>query len=134
MSTSSPAYLFLGTFQQFGYELVAFIPKLLAALIIWVVGKYFLNVGMSALERVKLKNAKGINKFLESFRYLLMPFGKLILFLIVLDYLGIGRTVIDAFLSGLSFAVAIALGLAFGKAFEPYVKDFVDDFKKQLEK
>jgi putative Mn2+ efflux pump MntP len=112
MDSGSPAYLFLGTFQQFGYQFVAFIPKILAALIIWVIGKYFLSMGISALERIKVGKAKGVNK----------------------DYLGIGRTVIDSFLSGLSFAVAIALGLAFGKALEPDVKQLVENFKAQLEK
>lgn len=91
-------------------------------------------MGISALERIKLDKAKSLNKVLESFTFILLPLGKLILFLVVLDYLGIGRTVIDAFLSGLSFAVAIALGLAFGKALEPDAKEFVDNFKKQLEK
>lgn len=134
MNPSSPAYLFLGTFQQFGYQFLAFIPKILTALIIWVVGKYFLNVGINALERIKPDKAKGVRKFLDTFTSVLLPLGKLILFLVILDYLGIGRTVIDAFLSGLSFAVAIALGLAFGKALEPDVKKFVDDFKEQLEK
>lgn len=134
MSPSSPAYLFFGSFQQFGYQLLAFIPKVLTALIIWVIGKYFLNIGISTLKRVKLEKAKGLNKFLESFTAILLPLGKVILFLVVLDYLGIGRTIIDAFFSGLSFAVAIAVGLSFGKALEPDVKQLVDDFKKQLEK
>ena len=134
MNGKSPAYLFLGTFQQFGYQLVSFIPKLLAALIIWVIGKYFLNLGISALEKIKLEKAKGVNKVLRSFTQILLPLGKLVLFLVILDYLGIGRTVMNAFLSGLSFAVAIALGLAFGRAIEPYVKQFVEDFKSQLEK
>jgi small conductance mechanosensitive channel len=134
LNSTSPAFLFLGSFQQFGYQLVGFIPKLLAALIIWVIGKYLLHMGISALERIRLDKAKGLNKVLDSFTFILLPLGKLILFLVVLDYLGIGRTVIDAFLSGLSFAVAIALGLAFGKALEPDAKELVDNFKKQLEK
>ncbi|MBN1168899.1 hypothetical protein JXA63_03325 [Candidatus Woesebacteria bacterium] len=134
MNTASPAYLFLGTFQQFGYQFLAFIPKVLTALIIWVIGKYFLNVGIGALRKIRLDKAKGLNKFMDSFINILMPLGKLILFLVILDYLGIGRTVIDAFLSGLSFAVAIALGFAFGKALEPDAKQLVEDFKKQLEK
>ena len=75
-----------------------------------------------------------MNKILQSFTQILLPLGKFILFLVILDYLGIGRTVIDAFLSGFSFAVAIALGISFGKALEPDVKQLVENFKKQLEK
>jgi len=54
--------------------------------------------------------------------------------LVVLDYLGVGRTIIGAVASGLTLMVAIALGLAFGKALEEDAKEIVQQFKKHLGK
>jgi hypothetical protein len=58
----------------------------------------------------------------------------LILVLIVLDYLGIGRTVIGAFTNGLTLALAIALGLAFGKALEKDAAELVGKVRRYLKK
>ena len=89
--------------------------------------------GVNLLKKVELKGAKPVNKLVQQLAYILWPLGKVILFLVVLDYLGIGRTVISALLSGLTFAIAIALGLAFGKALEGDAKEVVDSIKRQLE-
>jgi small conductance mechanosensitive channel len=132
---TSPALVFFSAMQQLLNQLVGFIPKLLVAIIIWVVGKYIIGLGVNLIKRVQLKGvAKPVNKLVESLAYILLPLGKVILFLIILDYLGIGRTVINALLSGVSFAIAIAVGLAFGKAFEDDAKALVESVKKQLDK
>jgi hypothetical protein len=115
-------------------SMISFIPKLLVALIIWYLGKSLIGWGVALLKRVKVEGAKPVNKLVESTTYILMPLGKVVLFLIVLDYLGIGSSVIQALVSGVTFAIAIAVGLAFGEALKPYAKDLVEDAKKQLEK
>ena len=131
---TNPALIFFTAMQQLLYQLVGFIPKLIVALIIWIVGKYFIGVGINLIRKVQIKGAKPVNKLVESLAYILLPLGKVLLFLIILDYLGIGRTVINALLSGLTFAIAIAVGLAFGKAFEDDARAIVESVKRQLEK
>ncbi len=128
------ANIFVVSMQQLSSQLVVFIPKLIVALIIWIVGKYFIVLGVNLLKKVKVKGATPVNKLVESLAFILLPLGKVLLVLIILDYLGIGRTVISALLSGLTFAIAIAAGLAFGKAFEDDARAIVDSVKRQLEK
>lgn len=123
-----------GKLVVFLFQFLAFVPKLFVAVVIWVVGKLFIRLGIDALRKVEIKGAKPVNKFVDTLAFVLMPVGKVLLFLIILDYLGIGRTVINAVLSGLTFAVAIALGLSFGKAFEHDAKEMYESVKKQLNK
>lgn len=128
------ASVFVSAMQEFVFEIVAFIPKLIVAIIIWYLGRYLIAWGIKIVKRLKFKGAKPVNKIVETFTFVIEPVGKVFLALVVLDYLGIGRTVISAVLSGLTFAIAIALGIAFGKALEPDAKDLVKEVKKQLEK
>ncbi|MCH7641386.1 hypothetical protein IID22_04270 [Patescibacteria group bacterium] len=128
------ALVFAAAMQQFLLQLAGFIPKLIVALIIWIVGKWIIYWGVNLLKRVQIKKVKPVNRLVELLAYILLPLGKVILILVVLDYLGIGRTVISALLSGITFAIAIAIGLAFGRALEPDAKAIVDSVKKQLEK
>ncbi len=131
---TNPALILVSSLQQFLYQLLGFVPKLIVALVIWFVGKWMVAWGVNLLKKVELKGAKPVNKLVQQLAYILLPLGKVILFLVVLDYLGIGRTVIGALLSGLTFAIAITLGLAFGKALEDDAKAVVDSIKRQLEK
>lgn len=131
---TNPALILISSLQQFLYQLLGFIPKLVVALVIWIVGKWIVVWAVNLLKKVELKGAKPVNRLVQQLAYILLPFGKVILFLVVLDYLGIGRTVINALLSGLTFAIAITLGLAFGKALEDDAKAVVDSIKRQLEK
>ena len=131
---TNPALILISSLQQFLYQLLGFVPKLVVALVIWIVGKWIVVWAVNLLKKVELKGAKPVNRLVQQLAYILLPFGKVILFLVVLDYLGIGRTVINALLSGLTFAIAITLGLAFGKALEDDAKAVVDSIKRQLEK
>ena len=126
--------VFVASWQQLFFQLMGLIPKILAALIIWIVGKYFISWGINLLKRVDTKGVKPARKLLDSFTFILMPLGKVFLFLIILDYLGIGSSVISALVSGITFAIAIAVGLAFGKALEDDAKAIVQSIKKELEK
>ncbi len=131
---TNPALILVSSLQQFLYQLLGFVPKLVVALAIWIVGKWIVVWAVNLLKKVELKGAKPVNKLVQQLAYILLPLGKVILFLVVLDYLGIGRTVISALLSGVTFAIAITLGLAFGKALEDDAKAVVDSIKRQLEK
>ena len=131
---TNPALILVSSLQQFLYQLLGFVPKLIVALAIWIVGKWIVVWAVNLLKKVELKGAKPVNKLVQQLAYILLPLGKVILFLVVLDYLGIGRTVISALLSGVTFAIAITLGLAFGKALEDDAKAVVDSIKRQLEK
>lgn len=129
------ALVFVSAFQQFLFDFLSFIPKLLVALLIWMLGKYVIKLGIGLLKKTKVSAHPGSwDRVVDSLANFLMPIGKIILFLIILDYLGVGRTVIEALLSGLTFAIAIALGLSFGKAIEGDVKGLVDSVRKEMEK
>jgi hypothetical protein len=130
----SLAQVFVGSIQTLLFQMINFLPKLVVAILIWWVGKYIIHLAVHFLGKIRFEGAKPVNNLVEMLGNLIMPFGKVVLFFVILDYLGIGRTVINALLSGLTFAVAIALGLAFSKAIEDDVKKLVDDAKKHLEK
>ena len=74
------------------------------------------------------------DKALDTVTQVVLVLGKFLLVLIVLDYLGIAQSLVNALLNGLSFAVAIALGLAFGKAFEDDAKHLVNEAKRHINK
>ena len=126
------ANIIISSFQLLVSQLVVWIPKLLIALVIWYVGKYFLALAIKWLKKIDVPGTKLDEKLIKKFGDIFLPAGKFLLFLIVLDYLGIGQSLISAFASGLTFAVAIALGIAFGKALEPDAKETVEKLKKYI--
>ncbi len=128
------AEIFVGALRLLLLQLVGFIPKLLVALIIWIVGKYFINLGVGFIRKIEVKKVKPVSRLLDSLVFILLPLGKVLLFLIILDYLGIGSSVVQALVSGFTFAIAIAIGLAFGKALEEDARKIVESVRKQLEK
>lgn len=128
------AQVFVDSFGLLFTQLLGLIPRLFVALVIWIVGKYFLNTGVFLLKKVDVKEVKEVGKFVGSLVFVLLPLGKVLLVLIILDYLGIGRSVIAPVVSGFTYAIAIAAGIAFGRALEPDARRLVDGIKKQLEK
>jgi len=126
--------ILVGAIQLLLVQLAGFIPKLLIALIIWIVGKYFINLGVGLIRKIKVKKIKPVSRLLDSLTFILLPLGKVLLALIILDYLGIGGSVIQALVNGFTFAIAIAIGLAFGRALEDDARKIVESVKKQLEK
>ncbi len=123
--------IFLDVFQQLLNQLVGLLPKVIVSVAIWSTGRYFLGIARDLIKKVNLKGTKIENKTVRSLSSLVWVWGKFLLVLIILDYLGIGRTVISAFVSGLTFAVAIALGIAFGEALKPEVRNLVELLRKQ---
>lgn len=126
--------IFVGAMRLLLVQLAGFIPKLLIALVIWIVGKYFINLGVGLIKKIKVEKIKPVSRLLDSLAFILLPLGKVLLALIILDYLGIGGSVIQALVSGFTFAIAIAIGLAFGRALEDDARKIVESVRKQLEK
>lgn len=121
--------LIVSSLNQLIIEVVTFIPTLLAALIIWLVGRWILDTGLNMISRLDLKWTSLDNHVMDRLIPLLGLFGKFVLILIVLDFLGIGSTIIGSITQGLVFAVAIALGIAFGKALEGDAQSLVKQIK-----
>jgi len=124
----------LGALSQVWIQMLVFIPKIIVALIIWVIGKYFINLGVALVRKIDIKGTKIDNHLIRIFSSVVLVIGKFLLVLVILDFLGVGRTIVGAVASGLTLMVAIALGLAFGKALEEDAKEVVQEFKKHLKK
>lgn len=126
--------IFIGAMQQLIIQMAAFLPKVVIAVLIWLIGVYFLNLGVNLIKKVNIKRTRLDDQAIEFLAKVALPLGKFILVLIILDYLGVGRTVIGAFVNGLSFAIAIALGIAFGRALEEDASGLVREARKHLRK
>jgi len=113
----------LGVFYSQSLNLII---KVLVALLIWWLGKKLLAGAVKLAAKVDL----GIKKIPE----VVEKVGKVVLALVVLDYLGIGRTIIAALVNGLTLMIAIALGLAFGQALAPEAKKIVSRFQREFNK
>ena len=114
-------------------QLVNLIPKLIITLIIWWAGKYLINLGTKLIRKIDIKGTKIDDKIISASSSFILIAGKILLVLIILDYWGIGKTIIGALANGLTITFAIAIGLAFGKALEPEAKNLVERFKNKLE-
>lgn len=122
----------VNSFQQLLDQMALFLPKLIVAVVIWFIGSYLLKLAIGILKRLDLRGLKIDNVFVSTLMDIIWYLGKFLLILVVLDYLGIGRTIIGAFVNGLAFAIAIALGLSFGKALEPDAKDLVQKVREHI--
>ncbi len=111
----------LGVFYSQSLNLIV---KVLVALLIWWLGKKLLGAAVKLVSKFDL-GIKSIPEVVEKV-------GKAVLVLVVLDYLGIGRTIIAALVNGLTIMIAIALGLAFGQALTPEAKKMVARFQREL--
>jgi len=130
---NEPFNIIVTALNQLAIQLVNLLPKLIITLIIWWVGKYLITLGVKLIRKIDIKGTKIDNKIINASSSVILIAGKVLLVLIILDYWGIGRTIIAALINGLTITFAIALGLAFGKALEPEAKNLVERFKKKLE-
>lgn len=128
-----PFNIIIIALNQLAVQLVNFLPKLIITLVIWWVGKYLINLGVKLIRKIDIKKTKIDDKIISAISSITLIAGKILLVLVILDYWGIGKTIIGALANGLTLTFAIALGLAFGKALEPEAKDLVEKFKKKLE-
>lgn len=124
----------VNSFQQLLNQMALFLPKLIVAVVIWFLGSYLLKLAIGILKKIDLSGLKIDNVLVSTLIDIIWYLGKLLLILVVLDYLGIGRTIIGAFVNGLAFAIAIALGLSFGKALEPDAKDLVQKIRGHIKR
>ena len=130
---NEPFNIIVTALNQLAIQLVNLLHKLIITLIIWWVGKYLITLGVKLIRKIDIKGTKIDNKIINASSSVILIAGKVLLVLIILDYWGIGRTIIAALVNGLTITFAIALGLAFGKALEPEAKNLVERFKKKLE-
>lgn len=127
-----PVLVITQALEDLAVDMLSVIPKLVIALVIWYVGKYLLGFTSKLVKKLDLKGTKADDKAISTIVRLITVVGQVLLVLIILDYLGIGRTVVGAITNGLTFAVAIALGLAFGKALEDDAQSAVKTIKSFL--
>jgi len=126
----NPAEITFQALNSMVLQLANLLPKLIVALIIWYLGKYLLGLAISLIKKIDIKKTKVDDKAIGMLVALVDIVGRIVLVLVILDYLGIGRTIIAALTQGVTFAIAIALGLSFGKALEEDAKRIVANFRK----
>lgn len=129
-----PVTVVVGALNQLLLDLLEIVPMLIIALVVWYLGIYFLSIVTKIINRLNVKKTKLDDRALTTLANIVNGVGRFVLVLIILDYLGIGRTIVNAVATGFTYAVAIALGLAFGKALEPEAVDVVTSVKKFLKK
>ena len=124
----------LTALNQVWVQILVFIPKIIVAIVIWVIGKYLINLGIALIRKIDIKGTKIDDYLIGIFSNIVLVVGKILLVLVILDFLGVGRTIIGAVANGLTLMVAIALGLAFGKALEEDAREIVQQLRKHLGK
>ncbi len=117
----------------FVVQTFAFLVKLVVAYIIWLLGNYLIEFLDKAIRKLDIKEWKLDDYVRETLIKIGRPLAKVVLFLVVLDYLGIGDSVITALTQGLTFMVAIALGIAFGDSLRPEARKLVEEFKQRTD-
>jgi hypothetical protein len=117
--------------QYFLAQSLAFLIKLVAAYVIWLIGRFVINSAVTILNKVDIKSWKLDDTIRNTLIKIGVPTAKFVLILVILDFLGIGSSVVGALAQGLALTVAITLGLAFGEALKPEAKRIVDDFKRE---
>jgi hypothetical protein len=116
-------------------QILAFLPMLLIALIIWFLGSYLIEIGGKLFKKYFVKNIHPTpQSHLNLITRTIVVAGKIFLILFILDYLGIGKTFIVALTSSLSNAIAIMIGLSFGLALQDDAKKVIENVKKYLDK
>lgn len=110
---------FIGSLDLFISQILLFIPKLIFAYILWLIGKWLINLAVSFIRKLDIKRYQFDDRIRNTFLRIFVPASKAILFLVILDTFGIGSSLIQAVFNSIALSIAIALGLAFGRALEP---------------
>ena len=113
---------------------VLWIGKLILAYIIWLIGKYFINLTIRLIDKADIKSWRVDDTVRNTLKIFIAPVAKIILVLVILDTLGIGSNVVSAIMSGLTFTVSIALGMSFAKALEPFANGVVTKISNNYRK
>jgi small-conductance mechanosensitive channel len=120
-----------GSLSIFLAQTGEFLIKLIAAYIIWLIGKFLINSAVSLLEKADIKKWKIDDTIRNTLIDIGRPTAKVVLVLVILDFLGVGSSIIGALAQGISFTIAIALGLSFGEALKPEAKRIVEQIKQK---
>jgi small conductance mechanosensitive channel len=128
-----PLQILYYSINQLIVQVVEVLPKIILAIVIWYIGRYLIGLAAKLIRKADLPGTFDDNAR-EILARTVNIVGRILLVLIVLDFLGIGETVVGALTQGLVFAVAIALGIAFGDALKPEAMRIVKDAQKQLKK
>ncbi len=126
--------IIINSLQELANQLVTFVPKVVIAIFIWFIGKSIIKLLIRLVKKIDIKGTEIDNRIIDWLARIVLVLGKFFLILIILDYFGVGRTIINAIVSGLTFAVAITIGIAFGYALKPEARDLIDLLKKQIRK
>ena len=97
-----------GFFQQMGEQALQFGLKVVAALVIYIVGIYVIRLIKKATNRafVRKKTDRTVVTFVNS---LISVFGNIVLLIIVISTLGINTTSLAALLAAMGMAIGMAL-------------------------
>jgi len=117
---------FIDSMDLFISQLLLFIPKLIFAYLLWLIGLWLINLAISFVKRLDIKNYNFDDRIINSFLMIFVPDAKVTLFLVILDTFGIGSSIIQAVFNAIALSIAIALGLAFGRALEPEAQRLTD--------
>jgi len=128
-----PLQILYYSVNQLIVQAIDVLPRIVLAIIIWYVGRYLVGLVAKLIRKADLPGTYD-DAARELLARIVNIVGRILLVLIVLDYLGIGETVVGAVTQGLVFAVAIALGIAFGDALKPEAKNIVTSAQKALKK
>jgi small conductance mechanosensitive channel len=121
--------LLKSTLEGFANQLISFLPKLIIALIIWYIGKYLLGITLSLIKKIELKEADEDEKAISRLAGIVDVGGRIVLVLVILDYLGIGRDLIEALTQAVTLAIAITFGVSFGNAMQEDAKKILHSLK-----
>lgn len=120
-----------GSLYLFLAQTGSFIFTLIGAYLIWVIGKFLINSGINLLEKADIKNWKIDDSIRNTLVNIGRPTAKVVLILVILDYLGVGSNIVGAIAQGVSFAIAIAIGISFGDALKPDANKMVENLKQK---
>jgi Trk-type K+ transport system membrane component len=116
-------------------QILAFLPYMLIALIIWFLGSYLIEIGGKLFRKFFVKNIHTASQsHLNFMTRVIVVAGKIFLILFILDYLGIGKTFVYALTNSLSNAIAIMIGLSFGLALQDDAKKIIENVKNYLDR
>lgn len=128
------ALIIVDSIRELVVQTASWLPKLIIALFIWWIGKYLIETGSIWLKKIDIPKTKLDDKIIKKIDKVYLVLAKIILLLIVLDYLGIGTSIVSAVANGITLSIAIALGLSFGRALETDARKVVEDLKKYIQK
>ena len=126
-------YLNLSTVSEFFYDLIRFIPVVIIAIVLlmlgFIAGQLVGSITRKTVENLAISdNAKRIlPKIAEGAIVVFSVFAAMI-------HLNIGRELIEIFFSGIIYAVAFAFALAFGLGGKEHASKILDSFLNNKEK